>query len=858
MLDRLPGIPGAFRVHVDLRLGGTGFGRAMAAPLYWVGRNCIRWRYAVLGVWVLIVVLLVLFARHVGSQTSDNLTLPGSGSQKATDLLNKRFPIQANGTNPVVMKAPGGAKLADKKYADAVDATVKSLKKSPQVASAVSPLSKSGKNFLSKDGRIGYISLTLHDSPSQLSTDEAHDIIDAESPASDAGLKVATGGYLGQKVSKPSTHGSEAVGITAAIIVLLVTFGTVVAMGLPIITALLGLASGLSIIALLGQVVEVPTVSPTLATMIGLGVGIDYALFIVTRHKAQMAGGLDVNESIARATATSGGAVTFAGGTVIVALCSLLVAGIPLVGTLGYTAAIAVLIAVLGAITLLPAILAIIGRRIYALKLPLPQPKHDARPHGWARWARLVANHPLPAVVISVAVLGLLALPVLDLHLGQTDVGALPTDTTARQANDLLTEGFGPGTAGPLLLSLRLDKPAKPDAKKKADLKRSHDQQQKKQQEQTAKSEQQAITALVAQGVPPQQAQAQATQQAKQQQAKTKSKQQVAERSYKRKLKQLSSRASDPRLVDLQSTLKKQPDVASVTPPLVNPKGTAAIYTVTPTTSPWDRKTEDLVRHLRDTTLPAATKGKGMSADVGGRTAGFIDLAERISSKLPLVIGVVVALAFVLLMLAFRSLAIPLKAGLMNLVSIGASFGVITAIFQKGWGISLVGLSDPVPIVSFVPLMMFAILFGLSMDYEVFLMSHMQEHYRESHDNHEAVVDGLAATARVITSAALIMVCVFGSFILNGDPTIKQFGVGLSVAIAVDATIVRCLLVPAVMAMMGDANWWMPRWLDRALPRVSIEGQEYFAQRDAELAAEPLVTPSGEPVEAAEEPKTPA
>ncbi|HEY2600044.1 MAG TPA: MMPL family transporter [Thermoleophilaceae bacterium] len=726
----------------------------MAAPLYWLGRFCIRMRFAVVAAWVLVTIGLVIWSGQVGGQTSDNLTLPGSDSQSATSTLTERFPVQANGTNPVVMKAPGGAKLKDKKYADAVDATVKSLRKDPGVASAVSPLSTQGAAFLSKDGQIGYISVVLKDSPSQLTEDDAHRIVAAEQRARDAGLQVASGGYLGQKVSKPSTESSEAVGLTAAVIILLFTFGTVVAMGLPIVTAILGLASGLSIVALLGQVVDVPTIAPTLATMIGLGVGIDYALFIVTRHKAQVAGGLELRESVARSIATSGGAVTFAGGTVIVALCSLLFAGIPLVSTLGYTAAIAVLIAVLAAITLLPALLAILDRHIYSLKLPLPQPKHDARPHGWARWARFVARHPLPAILVSVTFLVVLALPARQMHLGQADTGALPKSTTARQANDLLTEGFGPGAAGPLLISVKLTQPAKPN---------------------------------------------------------------------------------DPRLTDLRSTLAKQHGVASVTPPLVNSKGTAAIYTVTPTTSPWERQTEDLVKHLRSSTLPAATKGKGMQADVGGRTAGFIDLADRISSKLPLVIAVVVGLACLLLMLAFRSVAIPLKAALMNLVSIGAAFGVVTFVFQEGHGAKLLGLPGPVPIVSFVPLMMFAILFGLSMDYEVFLMSHMQEHYRESGDNHEAVVDGLAATARVITSAALIMVFVFGSFILNGDPTVKEFGVGLAVAIAVDATVVRCLLVPAVMALMGDANWWMPPWLDRGLPSISIEGAEYFRDRDREF-----------------------
>jgi putative drug exporter of the RND superfamily len=726
----------------------------MAGPLYWLGRKCVRWRYAVVLVWVTSVALLVIFATHVGSETNDNLTLPGSDSQNATDLLTQRFPAQANGSNPVVMKTPAGTKLTDKKYADAVSATVDSLKKQPLVSSAVSPLSTAGQNHLSKkDPRVGYIAVVLKASPSRLTVDDAHDVIGAEQPARDAGMQVATGGYLGQKVSKPSTEGSEAVGLTAAVIILVFTFGSVVAMGLPIVTAILGLASGLSIIALLGQVVEVPTISPTLATMIGLGVGIDYALFIMTRHKAQLEGGLEVNESVARATATAGGAVTFAGGTVIVALCSLLFAGIPLVTTLGYTAAISVAIAVLAANTLLPALLGILGHRIYWLKLPLPQPKHDARPHGWARWAHFVARHPIPAVVISVLFLLLLALPARNLHFGQADIGALPTDTTARQANDLLTEGFGPGESGPLLVSVRLDKPA--------------------------------------------------------------------------------SGPSDSRLTDLQKTMAQQQDVASVTPPAVNSDGSAAIYTVTPATPPWDRKTEDLVKHLRSQTLPAATKGKSMTAEVGGRTAAFIDLAERISDKLPLVIGVVVGLAVLLLMLAFRSVAIPIKAGLMNLVSIGAAFGVVTWIFQEGHLLGLVGLDDAVPIVAFVPLMMFAILFGLSMDYEVFLMSRMQEHYRQSHDNHEAVVDGLAGTARVITSAALIMVCVFGSFILNGDPTVKQFGVGLSVAVLVDATIVRCVLVPGVMALMGDANWWMPKWLEKITPRISIEGEEYFAERDA-------------------------
>src|SRR4051794_32435928 len=434
----------------------------MAGPLYSLGRFCIHRRWLVVAAWLAIAVVLVVLAKGVGSETNDDLTLPGTGSQQATDLRTKRFPSQANGTNPVVMKARSGAKLTDKKYADAVNSTVKALKARSDVAAAVSPVSTAGKDFLTSDARTGYIPLALKSSPSELTVDEANAIIDDESAARDAGLDVANGGYLGQKVSKPETESSEVIGLVAAMVILAVTFGTVVAMGLPILTAILGLAAGLSIVALLGQVTEVPTTAPTLATMIGLGVGIDYSLFVVSRHLAQLQRGMDVQESIARATATSGGAVLFAGSTVIVALLSLFFAGIPLVATLGYTAAIAVAIAVLAALTLLPAVLGILGPRVRALKLPLPEPKHDARPHGWARWARFVADNPLPAIVISVLILAVLAWPVHDLHLGQTDTGALPTDTEARRANDLLASGFGPGTAGPLLVAVEPPKPPQP------------------------------------------------------------------------------------------------------------------------------------------------------------------------------------------------------------------------------------------------------------------------------------------------------------------------------------------------------------------------------------------------------------
>jgi RND superfamily putative drug exporter len=557
--------------------------------------------------------------------------------------------------------------------------------------------------------------------------------------------------------------------------------------------------------------------------MIGLGVGIDYGLFVVSRHLEQLHAGMEVRESIARSIATSGGAVCFAGGTVIVALLSLALSGIPLVTTLGYTAALVVLVAVAAAITLMPALLSLAGPHVTALKVPGLQPHHHSdRPHGWARWARFVAGHPWPSLAVGVIILVVLALPVRNLHLGQTDLGALPTDTDSRQAYDTMEEGFGVGSNGPMLVAVALSKKATNDQAKLNDTK-------KQQSDAEDKQVQQVTAQLEQQGVPPQQAQQQAQQQVKAQSKPTAQQQQQEQF--------LSSTASDPRLQTLRTDMQKTKGVASVTEPLVNKSGTAAVYTLTPSNAPSSRKTEDTVNDLRDNVIPKATAGQGMRAAVGGTTAGYIDLADRISSKLPIVIGTVLALSFVLLMLAFRSVLVPLKAVICNLLSIGAAFGVVTFAFGHDWTAKLVGLDGSVPIVSFVPLMMFAILFGLSMDYEVFLMSHVRERWSASGDPHEAVVEGLAGTARIITSAALIMVSVFCAFIINGDPNIKQFGLGMAAAVAVDATIVRCLLVPAVMALLGRAGWWLPHWLDRVLPHMSIEGEEYFAERDKAAAA---------------------
>jgi RND superfamily putative drug exporter len=750
--------------------------------LHAVARFCIRRRLVVIGVWLVVTIALVAVSHRLGETTSENLSLPGTNSQQATDTLAKAFPDEANGTSPIVLHAHSG-KLTEAKYAGAVDQAAADVAKAPNVASVVNPLTPQGASALSKDQTTGYLSVTLAVSPGELSTEQVQSIIDAANPAKAAGLQVETGGQLGQKVSKPATESSELIGIIAAMVILTVTFGTIVSMLLPILNAIFGLLATLAIIRMLGHVTSVPSVAPTLATMIGLGVGIDYSLFIVTRHFRGLNAGLDFHDSIARAAATSGGAVFFAGCTVTIALVSLAVAGIPLVTTMGLMAGIAVVVAVLAALTLLPAMLATVGPHINSLRVRDLHPETHAHGGLWSRWANGVARRPLIAGIAALAILLPLTIPLLSLTLGQQDVAALPTSTTARRAYDLLSESFGPGVNGPLLIAVSLGSPAQAAASGGS-------------------------------------------------QSSTKSPSAPSGGS------QSDPRASDPRLETLQQDISSTAGVAAVTPAQIDKAGTTAYFNAIAKTGPAESATADLVGRLRSSAIPKAEQGTNMKAYVGGSTAGNVDLASQISDKLPLQILVVIALSFVLLILAFRTLVVPPQAAVMNLLSIGASYGVLTAIFQYGWLSGVIGLSGPVPIVSYVPLFMFAILFGLSMDYEVFLVSQIEEHVHAGEDNRDSVISGLVTSARVITAAALIMVCVFGSFVLNGDPTIKQFGIGLAVAVALDATVVRCLLVPALMLMMGERNWWMPRWLDRIVPHVSIEGAEFFVARDEAAAAQ--------------------
>jgi putative drug exporter of the RND superfamily len=755
-------------------LGGCGNSEkgerpALTGVLYALARFCVRRRFVVVAIWLVATIGLVAVSHTLGDNTNDNLSLPGTDSQRATDTLTKSFPAQANGTSPIVLHARNG-KLTDSKYASAVNEAAADAAKAPHVAAVVNPLTPQGASALSKDQTTGYLSVTLAVSPGQLSVSDAQTIVDAAAkPAQAAGLQVETGGQLGQKVSKPSTESSELIGIIAAMVILTLTFGTVVSMLLPIVTAIFALLSTLAIIRMLSHVTSVPTVAPTLATMIGLGVGIDYSLFIVTRHFRGLHDGLQMDESIARAAATSGGAVFFAGGTVTIALVSLAVAGIPLVTTMGLMAGVSVVVAVLAALTLLPAELGILGPRINSLRVREPRTDEHARQGLWAKWANEIAKQPAIAGLAALAILIPLTIPLLSLSLGQQDVAALSTSSTARRAYDLISENFGPGVNGPLLIAVSLGSPAQ-------------------------------------------------------------------------------NGTSDPRLTTLQKDVSTTGGVAGVTPMQIDEAGTTAYFNAISKAGPAEKATTDLVNSLRRSVIPSAEKGTDMRADVGGSTAGYDDLASKISSKLPLQILVVIALSFVLLILAFRTVVIPPQAAVMNLLSIGASYGVLTAVFQYGWLSGVIGLGGAVPIVSYVPLFMFAILFGLSMDYEVFLVSQIEEHVHAGEDNRSSVVSGLVTSARVITAAALIMVFVFGSFVLNGDPTIKQFGIGLAVAVILDATVVRCLLVPALMLLMGKVNWYIPRWLDRLMPHISIEGAEFFEARDRKRAqgrVETLPTPAG-------------
>ncbi|MGD0312707.1 MAG: MMPL family transporter [Acidimicrobiales bacterium] len=692
--------------------------------------------------WVLVLWLVALVgangaAQVAGSSFSNNLT---GGKQPVQQILDQAFPNQAGSPAQVVIASTGPIRAAPVQAQTA--RLVAALRPLAHVSEVVSPFSAPGAHQVSVDGHIAYVQVVFDQQAGDLPAAAIKKVVSTAESFSVPGYHVALGGQAISLVAGASPGSSEGIGILAAIVIMLLAFGSVVAMGLPIITALFGIAIAFAVLDLLSHVVTTPVFAPEMMAMIGLGVGIDYALFIVTRYRQGLAEGREPRQAAAVSLATSGRSVVFAGTTVILSLLGLFILQLPFMRGLAVGAIAAVVLVMLAAITLLPAMLGFSGRAIDKLHLPgLLQSAAEPSPRGFSyRWSRTVQRHPIPSGAAALVCLVLLALPFFSMRLAFTDAGNDPTSSTTRQAFDALAAGFGPGFNGPLIVAATLPAGGRPTVE------------------------------------------------------------------------------------SLQGRLSRTPGVAFATPVQFSPSGRDAVIIAYPTTSPQSAETETLVHTLRATVIPEATAGTGVVGVVGGETAGSIDASSYLSSRLVFVIGAVLLLAFLLLMAVFRSLAIPLKAVVVNMLSVGAAYGVIVAVFQWGWLGGVIGIGSTGPIDPWIPLMMFTILFGLSMDYEVFLLSRIREEWRRTGDNSDAVADGLAKTARVITAAAAIMICVFGSFVI-GDPlhVLKVFGLGLAAAIFIDATLVRMVLVPSIMELLGRANWWMPTWLDRLVPHLGVE-----------------------------------
>jgi RND superfamily putative drug exporter len=713
--------------------------------LYRLGRWCARRPWRVIGLWVIATAAAFGAAAQWGAASGESIEIPGTESQRAIDLLADRFPEAAGGRARVVFATPDG-RVTDPQYRAGAQATLEEIQALPEVRQVIDPFGPAGAFLVSADGRIAFAEVVYGVTAREVGPDGVAALVATDQPARDAGLQVEYGGPVVERIGPEETRTSELIGLTVAMIVLAVAFGSIVAMALPLGTSLVGIAVGFALIRLLGGFVEVTSIAPILGSMIGIAVGIDYALFIVTRHRQHLAEGMDVDESIGRALATSGQAVIFAGLTVMIAILGLALIGIPLVAVLGYAVSLVVAVAVLVAVTLLPALLGLVGSRIDRLRVPGVSIRFETDHHASralsARWARLVTRRPWPFLAAGAAVLVVLALPATRLELGWPDAGNQPTDATARRAYDLLADGFGAGFNGPLLVAVDLTATPDPTAA----------------------------------------------------------------------------------LTDITAAIAATPGVSFATPAQTNATGDTAVIQAIPTTSPQDHATEELVDRLRTQTVPPVEAATATTIEVTGTTAAFIDIAKRLSERLIVFIGGVVILSFVLLTAVFRSPLVALKAALVNLLGIAAAYGALVAVFQWGWGLDAVGLDETVPIVSFLPMMMFAILFGLSMDYEVFILSRVREDWVATGDATGSVIHGIAVSARVITAAALIMISVFASFVLGDTPEIKMFGFGLAIAVALDATIIRMVVVPATMTLLGSRNWWLPAWLDRALPRLDIEG----------------------------------
>ncbi|MHB8692834.1 MAG: MMPL family transporter [Solirubrobacteraceae bacterium] len=705
-----------------------------------IARWTMAHRRTVVIAWIVAAVGILAISGSVGNKSASDFTLPGTGSQHAVDLLKSHFPAQAGDADQIVFRARTGTITGTAQRA-VVTATLARVGRLPHVTSVISPYAN-GARAISRDQTIAFATVTFDQRANALPKAAVQKVISTADSARSATLQVELGGQAVQQATQASLGFATVVGIAAAILILLISFGSLTAMGLPIATALFGLAAGLGIITFASHAVSIPDFGTQLALMIGLGVGVDYALFIVTRFReSYRQNGGDVERAVEDAMSTSGRAVVFAGATVVIALLGMFALGISILNGAAVAAAIGVVSVLIASLTLLPALLVFTGRRVGA-----PSRRQASKEQAgtvetgfWLRWVRGVQRRPALIAVGATALMLTLAAPNLGLRLASSDAGNDPVGQTTRASYDLLAKGFGPGFNGPLQVAVALP------------------------------------------------------------------------------------RAGDTRvLAQLTGALRTTPGIASVAAPRLNPAGTTAAVLAYPTTSPQSVQTSALVTRVRDTVLAPLTRSSGARAYLGGATASEVDFSHVLATKLPLFIAVVIALAALLLVVVFRSLVIPVQAGVMNLLSIGASLGIVQAIFQRGWLGGLFGV-QPGPIDAFIPVLAFAIVFGLSMDYEVFLVSRVHEEWHRRRDATAAISEGLARTGRVITAAAAVMVAVFGAFAISGNRVLAMFGLIMAVAVLLDALVIRMLLLPAVLELLGRMTWILPDWLERRLPRLSIE-----------------------------------
>ena len=704
--------------------------------------------------WVIILGGLLAAKSAFGGEYVNNYNVSGSDSAAGLTVLNSTYPQQGGYGGQIVFHATKGTVTSQQ---SAVNQSVTNVSKLPDVIKAVSPFASSNTGLVSKDGTIAYATVSWNVNPGSLDVSYLNKLNNAVAPATKAGLQVAYGAGAGEIGQTTSDTTSEVIGLACALVLLLIMFWSLVAAAIPLVSAIFSVLTGLALLALVARVVTIPTTGPTIATLLGLGVAVDYGLFMMARHREQIDAGIGVMASVRRAAGTSGGAIVVAGSTVAVSVLALYISGLGFVGALGLSAALVVVVTMISALTLVPAFMGLVKENVRALTARVRAHKegltaqeqaaetaaatHEQHEHSaFARWGRMVSAHPWPWGVASVAVLIVLAIPLFHITLGQPDNGTNPTSDSNRQAYDLISQGFGVGVNGPL-------------------------------------------TVVV-------------------------------------KLPNQSSSANSSLLSTMQSDIAKTAGVASVTPASVNSAGTTAVFNVIPTTRPQAAQTTALVNTLRDDVLPK----EHATSYVTGTTAGSVDFTNQIASRLPWLILAVVAISFLLLTTAFRSVVIATKAAILNILSIGAAYGVIVAIFNWGWGKSVIGLQSTLPIPAYVPMLVFCIVFGLSMDYEVFLLSRVHEAWLATGDAHRAVAIGIGATARVITTAAAIMVVVFTSFVINPDPVVKMLAIGMAFAVLIDASLVRMCLVPSIMSLLGSHAWWMPRWMEPVVPQLHLEG----------------------------------